>query len=253
LGLVLFCLGFPDQALTQSSAAIAEARRLAHLPTLAMSLSLGARLHSLDRDYAALNERAGELVVLTTEQSFAFYGAQGTILRGWAKVKNGEIAEGMSLLRRGSTALRATGAELGMNLYTALLAGACDIAGQVEEAVTLLNDALQIVERTGGRWIAAELYRQKGELLLRQGHSEAAEELYRTALNIAGEQEAKLWELRAAVSLARLRRDQDRRVEARDLLAPVSDPAVGRSLALLKRFHRRCRDACSHRSGTPQR
>ena len=105
--------------------------------------------------------------------------------------------------------------------FTALLAGAFDIAGQIEEAVTLLNDALEIVERTGTRWFAAELYRQKGELLLRQGHSEAAEELYRTALNITGEQEAKLLELRAAASLARLWRGQRRRAEAQALLAPI--------------------------------
>ena len=91
-----------------------------------------------------------------------------------------------------------------MPYHIALLARACEIAGQVEEALTLLDDALQIVERTGERWFAAELNRHKGQLLLRQGHSEAAEELYRKALSIAEEQEAKLWELRAAVSLARL-------------------------------------------------
>jgi predicted ATPase len=108
-----------------------------------------------------------------------------------------------------------------MSHNIALLAAACGIAGQVEEAVTQLDDALQIVERTGERWFAAELNRHKGQLLLRQGHSEAAEELYRKALGIAEEQEAKLWELRAAASLARLRRDQGRRAEARDLLAPV--------------------------------
>jgi predicted ATPase len=84
-----------------------------------------------------------------------------------------------------------------------------------------LDDALQIVARTGERWFEAELYRQKGQLLLRQGHSEAATELYRKALSIAEEQGARLWELRAAASLARLRRDQGRRAEARDLLAPV--------------------------------
>ena len=105
--------------------------------------------------------------------------------------------------------------------YIALLAKAYEIAGQIEEGLTQLDDALQIVERTGERWLDAELYRQKGQLLLRQGHSEAAEELYRKALSIAREQEAKLWELRTAVSLARLRRDQGRRAEARDLLAPV--------------------------------
>jgi predicted ATPase len=105
--------------------------------------------------------------------------------------------------------------------YIALLARACEIAGQIEEAMTLSDDALEIVERTGERWFAAELNRHKGQLLLRQGHTEAAEELYRKALTIAKEQEAKLWELRAAASLARLRRDQGRRPEARDLLAPV--------------------------------
>jgi predicted ATPase len=85
----------------------------------------------------------------------------------------------------------------------------------------LLDDALQIVERTGERWFAAELNRHKGQLLLRHGQTKAAEELYRKALNIAEEQEAKLWELRAAVSLTQLRRDQGRQAEARDLLAPI--------------------------------
>jgi predicted ATPase len=80
---------------------------------------------------------------------------------------------------------------------------------------------LQIVERTGERWFAAELNRRKGQLLLRQGQPEAAGELYCEALSIAEEQEAKLWELRTAASLARLRRDQGRRAAARDLLAPV--------------------------------
>jgi predicted ATPase len=84
-----------------------------------------------------------------------------------------------------------------------------------------LDEALQIMERTGERWFEAELRRHKGQLLLRQGHSEAAEELYLKALSIAQEQEAKLWELRAAAGLARLRRDQGCRTEARDLLAPV--------------------------------
>jgi predicted ATPase len=84
-----------------------------------------------------------------------------------------------------------------------------------------LDDALQIVERTGECWFAAELNRKKGQLLLRQGHSEVAEELYCKAFSIAEEQGAKLWELRAAASLARLRRDQGRRPEARDLLAPI--------------------------------
>jgi predicted ATPase len=131
------------------------------------------------------------------------------------------MAEGISLLRSGSTAYRATGAEAWVPRHIALLARACDIAGQLQEAWTLTEDALQIVERTGERWLDAELYRYKGQLLLRQGHTEAAEELYRRALSLAAEQAAKLWELRAATSLARLHRDRGRRAEARDLLSPV--------------------------------
>jgi tetratricopeptide (TPR) repeat protein len=92
---------------------------------------------------------------------------------------------------------------------------------QIEEALALLDEALQIVERTRERWFAAELNRHKGQLLLRQGHSDAAEELYRKALSIAEEQGAKLWELRAAANLARLWRDQGKRAEAHKLLAPV--------------------------------
>jgi predicted ATPase len=86
-----------------------------------------------------------------------------------------------------------------------------------------LDEALQFVERTGELWFAAELNRHKGELLVLQGHAEAAEELYYRALSIAQEQGAKLWELRAAASLARLCRDQGHPAEARDLLAPVYD------------------------------
>ena len=84
-----------------------------------------------------------------------------------------------------------------------------------------MDDALQIAETRGERWFAAGLNRHKGHLLLRQGHPEAAEEFYRKALSVAEAQGARLWELRAAESLARLRRDQGRRTEARDLLAPV--------------------------------
>ena len=221
LGIVLFCLGYPDQALARSSAAIAEARRLAHMPSLAHCLAFDARLHSLDGDNAALGERAGELIAVATEQSFPERRGHGVIYRGWAKVKNGDVAEGTSLLRSGSTGLRATGREAGAPHFMTLLAKACEIAGQTDAAVTLLDDALRIIETLGQHWFAAEVSRHKGELLLRQGQAEAAEDLYRKALSIAREQEAKLWEVRASMSLARLWRDQGRRAEARDFLAPV--------------------------------
>jgi predicted ATPase len=151
LGLALFVIGFPDQALAQNIAAIAEARRLAHLPSLASSLAIGGILLSLVGDNAVLDEWVDQLVALATEQGFAHFRAQGTIYSWWVRVKNGDVAGGISLLRSGRDAFRATGGQQLMPHYTALLAAACEIARQVEEAVALLDDALQIVERTGER------------------------------------------------------------------------------------------------------
>jgi len=221
LGIVLFCLGFPDQALTQSNAAVEEARRQAHSPSLAVSLNMSTLPLWLVGDRVALEARADEMAAVAAEQGFSSWRAIGTIYRGWGMVENGDVMEGISLLQSGSLASRATGAEVWIPYHTAILARAYEIAGQIDEAVTQLDDALPTVERTGVCWLAAELHRHKGQMLLRQGHSEVAEELFRRALRIAVEQEAKLWELRAAVSLARLRRDQGRRAEARDLLAPI--------------------------------
>jgi predicted ATPase len=106
-------------------------------------------------------------------------------------------------------------------VYKVLLVRACTIAEQYEKAMALLDDATSILERAGERRYAAELCRQRGYLLLLQGHSEAVEELYCEALRVARAQDAKLWELRAAASLARLRRDQGYLAEAYGLLAPI--------------------------------
>jgi predicted ATPase len=181
---------------------------------------MDALLLSIIGDDVGLEQRADDLIAVATDQGFPFYRANGAIYRGWVKAKNAAVTEGLSLLRAGASAYCATGATAWMPFYIALLAKACEIAGRIEEGAAGLDQALQLVERTKERWFAAELDRQRGQLMLRQGHPEAAEELYRKALGIAREQEAKLWELRAAASLARLWRDQGRRI-ARDLLAPV--------------------------------
>jgi len=221
LAIVLFCLGYPAQALARSTAAIAEARRLGHPPSLAVSLTNGARLLSFTGNDPALEEWARELATMAAEQGFLLWRATGTIYQGWVRINNGDTIEGISLLRRGSAAYSATGAQAWVPYQIDLLARACEIAGQIEEAAALLDDALQIVKRTGERWLEPELYRRKGQLLLRQGNFAAADELYCTALSTAREQEAKLWELRAAVSLANLWRGQGRRTDAGELLAPV--------------------------------
>jgi class 3 adenylate cyclase/predicted ATPase len=221
LGVVLFCLGFLEQASACTKAAIAEARSLAHPPSLAVSSATGTILFSLAGDDAALKLAADEIAAVATEHGFSLWSAWGKIYLGWLKAKTTGAPKGILCLRNGLASYQATGADTWMPHFLSLLASAFEIAGQAAEALALLNNALQIVEKTGERWFAAELNRRKGQLLLRQGHTEIAEELYRKALSIAREQEAKLWELRAAVSLAGLRRDQGRRADGRDLLVPV--------------------------------
>jgi predicted ATPase/DNA-binding winged helix-turn-helix (wHTH) protein len=221
LAIVLFCLGYPDQALALSRTTLAEAQRLGHPASLTLSRIFDAILLALVGDHAALDAQAGELIAAAIEHGFALYRAQGTIFGGWAKVGSGEVSEGLHLLRSGLDAYRATGSEVWMPHYRALLAMASEIAGEMDEAAALLDEALESVERTGERWFEAEMNRLKGEVLLRQGHRDLAEEQYRKALSIAQAQQAKLWELRAAVSLARLHRDQDRDADARAVLCPV--------------------------------
>jgi len=223
LGIALFCLGFPDQALQQSDAGIAEAVRLAHPPSLAVGLATCCRLLSLGDNNRALDERAAQLIAVSSEQGFPLYSGLGTMYRGLSKVRTGDVTEGVAMLRSGSGVFSATGAQTRISYHFALVAKASEIAGQIEEALGLLNKALQSAERIGECWLLAELYRHKGQLVLRQGDPEGAAVLYMRALTIAREQQARLWELRAAVGLARLRREQGRRAEARDLLGPVYD------------------------------
>jgi len=149
--------------------------------------------------------------------------AAGGVIRGWALAAGGRAADGIAVIRRGLADYRATGAELFSPYFLALLADAHGRADQAAIGLSLLADALDGVERTGVRWIEAELHRLRGELLLALPDPDQpeAEACFRQALAVAGDQGARLWELRAATSLARLWRDQDRCAQANDLLAPV--------------------------------
>ena len=221
LGIDMLILGYPDHALACSASAIAEDRSSVHPPSLANDLAVRNIVLSLVGDDRAMNECADELVALAAEQGFPLWSALGATFRGWAKAKTGDVAEGMSLLQNGATALHATGADILMPYFLTLLARAFECAGHIAEALIQLEDALRIVERTGERWFEAEINRHQGRLLLCQGRPGDAEERYRKALGIARKQQAKMWELRAAVSLARLHRNQGRCAEACDLLVPV--------------------------------
>ena len=142
---------------------------------------------------------------------------------GWALTDEGPAEEGIARMRRGLADYTATGAELWVPDFLALLAQAHGRAGRPAAGLELLAEALDRVERNGGRWLEAELHRLRGELLLALPEPDpaAAEACFRRAVAVAREQGARMWELRAATSLARLWRDQGEAAEARDLLAPV--------------------------------
>ena len=135
----------------------------------------------------------------------------------------GAAAEGIALIRSGVDGYRATGAATWISFYTTLLARAHAIAGRHDEAAGLLDDALRIVEAGEERWYAAELHRHRGEVLWRRGDIGGAEACFGTASRIAREQGARLFELRAATSLAGLLLEMDRAADARAVLAPVHD------------------------------
>jgi predicted ATPase len=163
------------------------------------------------------------VLALATEHGFARYVALGALHRGMALAAQGQTAEGIAQMRQGLAALRATGAVVSMSGHLAQLAKACGQVGQVDEGMHLLAEALAMVDTTGERHTEAELHRLKGALLLvlPTDHTTEAEACFKQALAIARRQQGKSWELRAAMSLARLWQQQGKRTAAYDLLAPV--------------------------------
>src|SRR5918995_3753889 len=223
LSQALLALGYPEQAQVRQGEALATARELAHPNTIAQALFCDWTLHQLLRDGRAGQAQAEALIALTTEQGLPLWLAAGVVIRGWALAAGGRAEEGIAVIRRGLADYRATGAALFSPYFLVLLADAHGRADQATIGLSLLADALEGVERTGVRWVEAELHRLRGELSLAlpEPDQSEAEACFRQALAVAHEQQAKLWELRAATSLARLWRDQRRRNEAHDLLAPI--------------------------------
>jgi predicted ATPase len=199
------------------------AQPIVHPFSLGAALSAAAMFHQFRREVHAVQERAEAAISLATEQGFPHWMVQGAILRGWTLAHQGQVKEGIEQIQQGLIALRATGAELLRPYYLALLAKAHGTMRQPEEGLTALAEALTLVDTTGERWYAPELYRLKGQLLLQQSsdNSTEAETCFHDALAIARNQQAKSFELRAVTSLARLWQQQGKRQEAQDLLAPV--------------------------------
>jgi predicted ATPase len=216
-------LGYPDQALQRSRETIILPQELSHPFSLAYALDFAARIHQLRREAQLTQEQAQALIVLSREQGFTQRLATGTIMWGWALTAQGQGEEGIAQMRQGLAAFRATGAELAQPYYLALLGEAYGELGQASEGLKVLAKALATVQKTGEQFCEAELHRLKGKLLLACSaeHHAAAEACFQQALDVARRQQAKSWELRAAISLCRLWQQQGTRAEARELLAPI--------------------------------
>ena len=175
------------------------------------------------RDVATACAYGNDCVMVASEHGFAQWAALGRILQGWASAQRGEATTGIAHIRDGLAAYEATGARSGTTLSLALLAEALALAGKIEEGIAALDDALAKAAVSGAKGWDAEIHRLRGELAGRLPYPDPAkaEDSFRTALAIAREQGTRGYELRAATSLARLWGEQDRRGEARELLAPV--------------------------------
>ena len=216
-------LGYPDQALQSTNEALTLAQELTHPFSLAFALVHAAMLHQFRREAQAVQERTESLIALSTEQSFPYWLALGMILRGWALALGGEGAEGIAQMHQGLLVYQPTGAGLHRPYLLSLLAEVDGKTGKTDEGLTMLNDALDTINKTEERYWEAELRRRKGELMLmRQGQKVGeAEECFRQALDIARHQRAKSLELRAAMSLSRLWQQQGKQGEAYQLLAGI--------------------------------
>ncbi|MGB8608465.1 MAG: hypothetical protein WCE28_25895, partial [Bradyrhizobium sp.] len=162
-----------------------------------------------------------EMLDLANEHGFPLFSALALCYRGWWSLAVGRVSEGVSLQKEGISLYRATGATVGSPRRLAQLAYGYAELGQPAEALVRLREAAQLIEATDERYYEAEVYRLQGDLLNAAGEQALALENYHRALAVARRQSAKLFELRAAMRMARLWRDQGKRDEARDLLAPV--------------------------------
>jgi tetratricopeptide (TPR) repeat protein len=218
----LACLGYFDQAVSRRDAAMAEARRLAHPHTLAMALGWGWGTDWLIRSEPnSLLQHADELLALSFEHGLGLYRTIALVQRGWCLAASGHAADGIPLLGTGLAGLHDSGFMVNRPWFLMLLADACVIAGQLPTALRHLAEAQRLAEETGVRRFHAETLRLHGDVLLATGDPAAAESSYDASLALARRQSAKLWELCAAMSLARLWRSQGKRAEARALLSPV--------------------------------
>ncbi len=184
---------------------------------------LTAYLYHRRREPSAVQAHADAVLTLATAQGWPLYVGLANHIRGWALAMQGQYEAGMAQMHQGLAGLLATGQTLAQPFCLARMAEAAGYAGHIDEGLHLLTEALATFEASGRRDMLTEAYRLKGELVLRQAVPDTvqAEVYFQQALTLARQQQAKSWELRAAMSLARLWQQQGQRAAAHTLLADI--------------------------------
>jgi class 3 adenylate cyclase/predicted ATPase len=219
--LALWFLGFPDRALESAEAALALGWRVAHANSLAFALSDAAVVHSFRREFDAARRQAEEAIAIASEHRLPQWLAFASICRSFALVGLGQRTEGIAQLQTGLADWNGTGARVLDTQWLGFTAEACAQAGRFDDALAALDRATATAAATGECYYQAELHRLRGAVLAETGDAAEAASWLEQAIDMARGQQAKSLELRAATSLARLWRDQGRRAQAHDLLAPV--------------------------------
>jgi DNA-binding NtrC family response regulator/predicted ATPase len=219
----LWCLGYPAQAMRRGQEALALAREIAHPYSLAFAQFWTACLHHHRRDVPAVQAQVDALFTLATAQSFPFWMNYGTFWQGWVLTMQDQGEAGLTQMHQGMAAVLALGQALARPFCLVLLAEATGHAGHIDKGLCLLAEALTAMEESGRNDLFAEAYRLRGEFLLRQATPDTvqAEACYHQAIAMARRQQAKSWELRAAMSLGRLWQQQGKRTQAHQLLTPI--------------------------------
>jgi predicted ATPase len=216
-------LGYPDAALADTHKLLGEAREIDHAATLMFALVYASIIDIHCGNYEAAKTQLDEVVALAEKKGTLFWKALGTIWRGWVFALTGKASDAVQMITSGITALRSTGSTVLMPLYLAFLARAHAECDQFIDARRCIGEALTTIGATKERWWEANINRTAGEIALKspEPNLTKAEAYFERALAVARQQQSKSWELRAAVSLARLWRSQGKVQQARELLAPV--------------------------------
>ncbi|MGB6542777.1 MAG: AAA family ATPase [Xanthobacteraceae bacterium] len=221
--LALWLLGFPDAALADTEQALKDAREIGHAATLMYALGHAPLSHIHCGNFETVNAVTKELITLTEEKGAPFWNAVGTVFRGCVLALTGKPKDAVHVLSATDTALKPTGGRAWRPLWVSHLGGAHADLGQFDDAWRCIAEAITATETVRETWYQAEVYRTAGEIALKTAAPDAAkaEAYFERALAIARKQQAKSWELRASMSLARLWRNQGKVQQARELLAPV--------------------------------